>query len=77
MRVSIHSFLLSFVFQVVHTTSVSSVLEIATRGENLDDELDQWLTAAKRVSPDALKACPSSCHAASTKNGKSAGKTRM
>jgi len=44
--------------------------DIAIRAEDTGDNLDEWLTAAQRVSPDALKACPSSCNTASNRNRK-------
>jgi hypothetical protein len=47
-------------------SSVPSESDIAFRAGDPADDLDEWLAAAKRVSPEALKACPSTCSTAST-----------
>jgi hypothetical protein len=44
--------------------------DVAIRSDDTPDDLDAWLAAAQRVSPEALKPCPTSCSSANSKNRK-------
>jgi hypothetical protein len=66
MRTYLHS--LVFFLLVTLGSGTSNNADLLSRADDNADELDEWLATAKRVSPEALKACPSSCSTAMANN---------
>ncbi|RYP66167.1 hypothetical protein DL771_007943 [Monosporascus sp. 5C6A] len=60
MKASLRHLLIPFALFATRALASDSDIEISRRAED-DADLEEWLAAAKRVSPDALKKCPVSC----------------
>ncbi|RYP14424.1 hypothetical protein DL765_006367 [Monosporascus sp. GIB2] len=60
MKASVRHLLIPFALFATRAFASDSDIEISRRAEG-DADLEEWLAAAKRVSPDALKKCPVSC----------------
>ncbi|KAF2819903.1 putative glycosyl hydrolase, family 18 [Ophiobolus disseminans] len=64
MRITLSSLTIFLIFKLGDCSLASANADLRSRAEDTTDDLDEWLATAKRVSPEALKACPSSCSAA-------------
>lgn len=75
MRVILHSLSILLVVSRSSSSVISSDVDPGSQIGEPEDDLNEWLAAAKRVSAEVLKACPSPCSGANAKNGEESRQT--